>query len=150
MAPPVRGVKVCTTCREEKPISEFYKDARSADGFYSRCKRCHRCSVAKYQHEDPQRRRAQQLMVSFRLTKTEAERCVAITACDLCGGDDLELQIDQCQRTGNIRGVLCFRCNTALYSLGDDPERLRAGAIYLEERAAAPFIPARSDHSIQS
>ena len=137
------AVKVCTTCHEEKPTSEFYKDARSADGFYSRCKRCHRCSVAKYQHEDPLRRRVHQTMARLGLTKREAERCLTITACELCGNEDEALEVDQCQRTGAVRGTVCWRCNKAMSLCDDDPERLRAAAAYLEERGAAPLVRAR-------
>lgn len=33
--------KICTACKESKPVSEFYKHTMTADGFYPTCKKCH-------------------------------------------------------------------------------------------------------------
>ncbi len=40
--------------------------------------------------------------------------------------------LDHCHNTGRLRGVLCRGCNTALGSMKDSPDRLRAAALYLE------------------
>lgn len=32
--------KICSSCKIEKPVSEFSKDASKADGLYTRCKAC--------------------------------------------------------------------------------------------------------------
>jgi len=34
-------LKRCSKCGEEKPVSEFYRDARARDGLKSRCKECY-------------------------------------------------------------------------------------------------------------
>lgn len=34
------GVKTCTACGKPKPVGEFAKNSRSADGHSSRCKAC--------------------------------------------------------------------------------------------------------------
>lgn len=55
-------MKKCTTCKVEKPKSEFYKDANKSDGLYSRCKLCHTATVKQYHqkhhdaHAEAQRR----------------------------------------------------------------------------------------------
>ena len=33
--------KQCTKCLETKPLDEYYKHRKSADGHYSHCKKCH-------------------------------------------------------------------------------------------------------------
>lgn len=33
-------MKQCTLCKEEKPLSEYYKNAKAADGHAFRCKVC--------------------------------------------------------------------------------------------------------------
>lgn len=46
-------MKTCSKCKKEKPLSEYYKDKRTQDGYYSGCKKCHlsvknNSSTAKY------------------------------------------------------------------------------------------------------
>lgn len=44
-----RGQKRCSQCGETKPLSEFYRSARGADGVRSQCKDCNRGDVkARY------------------------------------------------------------------------------------------------------
>jgi hypothetical protein len=54
--------------------------------------------------------------------------------CALCGGTELRrLAVDHNHKTGDFRGLLCFSCNTGLGKFGDDPERLRRAARYVEQ-----------------
>lgn len=42
-------MKICTHCKIEKNISEFYKDPRGIDGLYAKCKCCHLIVSKKWQ-----------------------------------------------------------------------------------------------------
>lgn len=45
-----KGIKICTSCNEEKPYSKFNKDKNRADGFYPYCKICsNKTSIEHYQ-----------------------------------------------------------------------------------------------------
>ncbi len=35
----INGLKICSTCKNKKPISEFYKSSRAL-GYHSCCKDC--------------------------------------------------------------------------------------------------------------
>lgn len=54
--------------------------------------------------------------------------------CAICGREEIEgrhLQLDHDHKTGQLRGLLCFRCNVAIGSLGDDPVQLARAVAYL-------------------
>lgn len=54
-------------------------------------------------------------------------------ACGICGETFLETPyVDHCHKTGEVRGLLCRRCNTALGSFKDSYELLRGALEYLE------------------
>ena len=41
------STKICCTCKEIKPTTEFYKDSKRSDGLYPRCKSCHLMCTSK-------------------------------------------------------------------------------------------------------
>jgi hypothetical protein len=60
------------------------------------------------------------------------------------GGDGkpVSLHVDHDHKTDKVRALLCYKCNSALGSMGDDPTRLRAAIRYLEKHAeVVPFAP---------
>jgi hypothetical protein len=86
-------------------------------------------------------RRNDGLWKKFGLTGPQAEQLRAQGYCDICSGTEPrghynEWHIDHDHATGEIRGLLCAHCNTALGLLGDDPDRMRRAADYLEAHAA--------------
>lgn len=51
------GMKRCSSCKEVKPVSEFYTDNKALDGYKSACKICHTKQVNKRQKERREARR---------------------------------------------------------------------------------------------
>ncbi len=61
--------------------------------------------------------------------------------CAICKSSD-RLCVDHCHATRKVRGFLCDGCNLGLGYFRDDPNRLRAGAAYVEA--------ARDDQPLES
>ena len=55
--------------------------------------------------------------------------------CKVCG-DELGdgLRVDHCHETGEVRALLCSNCNTGIGLFKEEPRRLRAAALYCEQR----------------
>ncbi len=55
--------------------------------------------------------------------------------CAICGAigsqESVSLAIDHCHYSGNVRGLLCFNCNTGLGKFKDDVNLLQSAIDYL-------------------
>ena len=59
--------------------------------------------------------------------------------CAICGGvnaNGKRLAVDHDHETGLIRELLCLSCNLVIGHARDNPETLRAGALYVEKHRA--------------
>lgn len=124
--------KHCNHCDLDLPRSQFYSDKKTKDGLTAYCKAYYAAyyvSNKERQQETSQRAR---LKRRYGLTVEQYEKLLAL-GCTVCGSHKT-LHVDHCHETGNVRGVLCRNCNVALGHACDDPERLRALAVYLEEK----------------
>ena len=63
--------------------------------------------------------------------------------CYICGRaprDDISLHVDHDHSTGEVRGILCFRCNNALADFQEDTRLLRNAIGYLAAHTAKDEI----------
>lgn len=76
----------------------------------------------------------------YNITLEEYDQMVGIQGgkCAICGGKNpngKRLHVDHNHKTGKIRGLLCFECNTALGNMKDDIDILNKAITYLRERS---------------
>lgn len=69
-------------------------------------------------------------------TRPKPERC----ECRGCLPGKRGLQIDHDHETGEFRGWICFRCNTAIGKLGDTIAGLKEALAYLENSCGQPTV----------
>jgi len=110
--------------------------------------------VRRWQVENPEKYRAKQreyretgrkklsdrkshLKRKYGMTLDDYEAMLAAQGgvCAICGKprpEERTLHVDHDHETGEIRGLLCFRCNNALGDFDDDYELFQAAADYLD------------------
>jgi hypothetical protein len=134
------GYKLCLKCGEVKPRSEWHRNATASDGLSTRCKAC-RAAAGRTHH----------LKRNYGLTEAERDAMIASQRglCAICL-DALPVHVDHCHKTGRVRGVLCFNCNSAIGKLGDDPDAVRRAAAYLEGISWKPILVAPGVYQLPS
>jgi hypothetical protein len=129
--------KTCTSCKEEKRIEEFHKNALGRFGKDARCKVC-RCEARRARYKTiPDESRAASLKYYHGITIQQYESMAAAQdgVCYICNNtcpSGKRLAVDHCHVTGKIRKLLCTRCNNGLGNFKDEPHLLRLAAEYLE------------------
>jgi hypothetical protein len=81
--------------------------------------------------------RAWRLRRQYGMTTSDYARLLAAQdgVCAICSKPEpvvASLPVDHDHQTGKVRALLCTPCNTTLGLVGEDPERLRALADYVE------------------
>ena len=118
----------CKKCRDEKDREHFRKVV-TALGVDTTCLDCRRDSYLKQRYgiglEEYSRLKAQ------------------ATHCPCCGIEMTEVHLDRAEKvlhhnheTGKIYGFCCFRCNTGMGLMADNPETLRRAAQWTEDSTA--------------
>ncbi|MFI9153359.1 endonuclease VII domain-containing protein [Streptomyces sp. NPDC053367] len=134
------GHKLCRTCGEVKPLSEWHRNATASDGLSTRCKAC-RAAQGRQGH----------LKRQYGLTEAERDELVVSQGgvCCICSAAAPE-HVDHCHETGRVRGVLCFSCNAALGQFKDRPDVIRRAAAYVEGIAWKPTLVAPGVYQLPS
>lgn len=138
-------MKQCNACFETKPYEDFHKKKRSKDGYKHQCKSCTNRANSEAYFADVESRRqkqreAQRLYQAKKLNLSEEDLDRMYdeqdSRCAICRITEEEhgkyLALDHCHETGQVRGLLCMSCNTALGHFKDNIENLEMAIKYLK------------------
>ena len=116
------GFRWCPSCRQAVAHHDYVRNSRTASGFGGRCKACHNAANS-----------AAYFYRQYKLTpRGVAElRAAQDDRCAICG-DPGPQHLDHDHSTGEIRQLLCQRCNHGLGLFRDDPGLLHLAAFYVE------------------
>lgn len=83
------------------------------------------------------RKRISRFLKKYKITEEEFNYMMFLQngVCAICGDpppDGKLLCVDHEHESGEVRGLLCVRCNTAIGSLRDNPVVIRSAAAYLD------------------
>jgi hypothetical protein len=138
-------MKICTACRQEKPLAEFWSDKRRKAGLMARCKSCktHDRRTLRQRNPDadrkrywanPQGERERHLIRKYGVTQADYDRMLSAQhgKCSVCRKTQKRaFDVDHDHTTGEVRGLLCTSCNRMIGHAGDDPDNLERAAAYL-------------------
>ncbi len=146
-------MKHCKDCGKED--TEFSRHGKSnkyphrVGKLLSYCKLCMRTRAEQWQEKNPDRvwkNYKTQKLKEFGITLDQYNEMCARQSnlCAICllpeqqvngnaNSDEPQmLAVDHCHVTNRVRGLLCTGCNNGLGRFGDNPDRLRRAAAYLE------------------
>ena len=134
-------MKKCTKCKEHFPLIRFKKDKSRKDGRSSWCKKCHSKSSCSYQKREENKERINKNKDRYRikmygLTEKKYQKLLKNqdNKCKICRKKpDKVLAIDHCHKTGEVRGLLCKKCNSGIGFLKDNPGFMAEALFYLLE-----------------
>jgi hypothetical protein len=112
----------CRRCKEHKPPSDFAKGSMGRP-YYAYCKEC-----AKARNREKR----------YGLTDGQYQQMVETSSgcCAICSGRthgiSTKLHIDHNHETGQVRGLLCVKCNTAIGHFGERREVIEGALRYLD------------------
>jgi len=127
--------RTCIRCGAHKPLNEFPKHKRSAQGRGTVCKTCRNRENREGKQNVWQRNWHMGLSQEGyeSLLKAQEGGCAGCGS-PVANGSMKRLHVDHDHTTGEVRGLLCSSCNLALGLLKDDIDRVLRLACYLEER----------------
>jgi hypothetical protein len=129
-----KKLKICTRCKEEKPLDDFYTQHNIVNGvrFPTLSGKCKSCTIA--------------LSIEKRLGVSEEEYNVLYLKqngkCAICFEEETtlsnnmkttkKLSIDHDHTTGKVRGLVCANCNSAIGLFKENADIVLSAYNYLK------------------
>ena len=117
-------MKSCSKCKESKEIHHFWKNGERR---HSKCKQCMRLrNKQPYSTEKHYLKCYGLTLNDVKNLMTQQNNC-----CALCDSSLDRFVVDHDHSTGQVRGLLCYPCNTGLGFFKESPDQLNKAILYL-------------------
>lgn len=133
-------MKTCRTCKIEKELTEYGKyTIRGVVRTRNECKPCRVINVTLIYKSRPDIREKANIaarkshLKKYGLTVEDFDNMVLAqdSKCAICEEKCDKLNIDHCHKTGKVRGLLCWNCNTAIGKMKDNVDSFKRAIKYL-------------------
>lgn len=142
-------VQPCSTCKLDKPVSDFSRGGKRPNGTQHRCKACFKISneaaravngpkyaadaARRFRATNPERAASHKRLYKYGLSEEDYSAMLANQAgqCAICQRHMSNPCVDHDHQTGRVRGLLCHHCNVGIGYMRDDPSILLAAIEYL-------------------
>lgn len=143
----IERVRTCTQCNKIQDIECFgvYKNKRGEVYRRRSCNSCRRIGAKQRYADYPYVQEAMKetalehhFEIKYGITKETRDAMTANQnfSCAICGKHQSELTktlgVDHCHTSGQVRGMLCWNCNTGIGKFRDNPDLLIKAAEYLK------------------
>lgn len=136
-------IKICSKCKQNKFISDFYKDKHKKSGITSACKTCRSKAYNTWERKNKQKikqySRKSNLKKWYDLTIDDWQQMFEKQqgCCAICGkhqsDESMRLHVDHNHITKQVRKLLCSNCNRMLGCAKENIEILENAISYLNE-----------------
>lgn len=129
----------CSVCGKVKPIEDFPKYKKSKSGRRGYCTGCKNEMHSRWRKNNPNIVKEMNLKYSVGINLEEYNRLFGLQegCCAICGIHQSKLKkrlaVDHCHETGEIRSLLCSKCNCGLGQYNDDIVLLEKAIKYLKK-----------------
>lgn len=142
-------MKVCNKCRESKEASSFTVSRANPDGLQGTCRECAKVVYKAYREKQKTYAEEERQKVKDRIRETKYKMKYGVDLeqfdrmreeqeyrCYICSSHEVDnrhkvLYIDHDHDTGEVRKLLCSKCNQGLGLFKDSPGLLDTAATYL-------------------
>jgi len=128
--------KTCTKCKIEKAYTEFSVDSRALSGLQTRCRECQRevkSTMKDYYRECHLRNKYGISQQIYENMLHAQEECCAICGIHEKHCEHQRLAVDHDHVTGQVRALLCKKCNQGIGLLQDSSDIASKAVDYLKE-----------------
>ena len=124
--------KKCKRCKEYKEAPAFYKDGIKRDKLSCYCRKCTMEAVRERRKKNPIKSREcdrrKHYKAKFGITLLQYDEMFELQngVCAICGQVDItgrRLAVDHNHSTGEVRGLLCTKCNVRVGVLENESWR---------------------------
>ena len=143
--------KRCKKCGELKSYDSFYKSSTNKDGVENYCKECSKKRFKEYHTTNIDKRKEYQkeyrknnkdkikntnILWRYSISSQEADEMFMQQGCKcaICSKVIIKTKdrhIDHCHSSGQVRGILCAKCNTAIGLLNEDTNIMISAISYV-------------------
>lgn len=125
------NTKECRICQTTKPLDDFYY-RKDVGKHRSECKEC-LIEMHRY-------KKLGVCNIKYEEMLTQQNGTCAICGSKLNSSRYTKMAVDHDHLTGQVRGLLCTQCNTALGLMKDSPHRLQAAINYLQRFGSKDIV----------
>ena len=129
-------VKKCSSCGVEKEYINFYPHKYTKDKLRAKCKQCTASENKQWAGENLHKIKDAYYKRTYGMSyENVLEKHKSVdNRCEVCLETKKLLAVDHCHSSGNVRGLLCMRCNLLLGKVEENKGIILKLFKYLDER----------------